>query len=63
MPPLTTELLGEDHAAPQTPFQFLDVNGFVYRCNRVTGEMWRLGPHATDKKIQIWTLVQDTSGA
>lgn len=46
-------------AAPVAPFQFLEINGFVYRCNKMTGEMWRLGVKAGDKKIQIWTLIED----
>ena len=63
MPPLTTQLLGEEGAAPNTPFQFLEVNGFIYRGNRVTGEMWRLEAHATEKKTQVWKPIAEVSEA
>lgn len=52
-----------DQNAPSAPFQFLEVNGFIYRCNKITGEMWRLGVKAGDKKIQIWTLIEDAERA
>jgi hypothetical protein len=61
--PLTSQLLGEETPAPHAPFQFLEVNGFVYRCNRMTGEMWRLEAKAGDKKIQVWKLIESASEA
>ncbi len=60
--PLTSALLGEE-AAPLAPYEFLAVNGFLYRCNKVTGQMWRLHPHITDKTIQIWKLIEEPNGA
>ncbi len=60
--PLTSALLGED-PAPLAPYQFLEVNGFVYRGNRMTGEFWRLEAHATEKKTQVWKLVQECTEA
>ena len=65
MPPetLTTQLLGEDVPAPLAPYEFLQVNGFIYRCNKVTGEMWRLEPNGADKKTQIWKLVEEPTTA
>jgi hypothetical protein len=61
MPPaLTSQLLGESDPPPTGQlFQFLQVNGFVYRCNTATGDMWRLEAHVTDKKAQVWKLVQE----
>lgn len=58
MPPVTSQLLGEE-APPIAPYDFLHVNRFVYRCNKVTGEMWRLAPSAQDKKAHVWTLIED----
>lgn len=58
--PLTSQLLGEEDATPAVPYQFLQVNGFVYRCNKVTGEMWRLEPSAADKKAQVWKKVEES---
>lgn len=49
--------------APLAPYEFLQVNGFVYRGNRLTGEMWRLEAKADDKKIQIWKRVEDVTAA
>jgi hypothetical protein len=57
--PLTSQLLGEDATAPSAPYEFLQVNGCIYRGNRLTGEMWRLEVKAADKKIQIWKLVEE----
>lgn len=61
--PLTAQLLGEESSAPLAPYDFLQVNGFVYRCNKVTGEMWRLEAHATEKKTQVWKLVEEPTTA
>ena len=42
------------------PYDFLAVNGFIYRCNKKTGEMWRLEPHPTEKKTQVWKAIEPT---
>ncbi len=49
--------------APLAIYEFLQVNGFVYRCNLQTGQMWRLEAHGTEKKTQVWKLVQEVSEA
>lgn len=41
-------------------YDFLQVNGFVYRCDKRTGEMWRLEAHATDKKTQVWKKIEES---
>ena len=56
--PSLSESLADD-LTPLAPFQFLEVNGFIYRANRVTGEMWRLEAHATEKKSQVWKKIED----
>lgn len=43
------------------PYEFLQVNGFVYRCNKVTGEMWRLEADTVDKKKQLWARIEERS--
>ncbi len=62
-PELTSQLLGEEPAQPQAPYEFLQVNGFVYRCNRLTGDAWRLEAHATERKAQVWKKIEETHGA
>lgn len=37
-------------AAAPSPFEFIALNGFMYRGNKATGEMWRLEMHPTEKK-------------
>lgn len=52
--------------APQpdlAPYEFLQVNGFVYRGNRQTGELWKLEPSSSDKKTQVWKKIEVASGA
>jgi hypothetical protein len=39
------------------PFQLHIVNGFVYRFNTQTGELWRLDHDASDKKLQVWKAI------
>lgn len=48
---------------PEIVYEFLQVNGFLYRCNKVTGEMWKLEPSAQDKKTHVWKLIDDAVGA
>lgn len=59
----TVETLASDPSnLPQWPeprFDFLHVNGFIYRCNKMTGEMWRLEAHASEKKTQVWKKIED----
>lgn len=45
--------------APLAIYDFLQVNGFVYRCNKVTGEMWQLSPSVSDRKAQVWKKIHD----
>jgi hypothetical protein len=63
MPPLSSQLVGDEDPTPHAPFQFLEVNGFIYRGNRITGEMWRLEAHATEKKTQVWKPIAEVSEA
>ena len=60
--PVPAELVTDDAPSALAPYQFLEVNGFIYRGNRVTGEMWRLEAHATEKKTQVWRKIEDLSG-
>lgn len=55
--PLTSSLLGEADARPAV-YSFIEVNGFIYRCNTVTGEAWRLQPDPADKKQQAWKRIE-----
>lgn len=48
---------------PLAIYEFLQVNGFIYRCNKVTGEMWRLEASLTDKKAQVWKKVEELTVA
>lgn len=49
---------------PEPPaFEFIPLNGFLYRGNRITGEMWRLEVSSTDKKAQVWKKIEDTVAA
>ncbi len=61
--PLTSQLLGEESAHPETAFEFIALNGFFYRCNRLTGETWRLEVSVSDKKAQVWKKIEDLSAA
>ncbi len=61
--PLTSQLLGEDEPQPETAFEFIALNGFFYRCNKVTGDTWRLEASATDKKAQLWKKIEEPSAA
>jgi hypothetical protein len=45
------------------PYEFLSVNGFIYRCHRQTGEVWRLEPHPTEKKTQTWKKIDEPTVA
>ncbi len=56
-------MLPEIPIDPAAPYEFVAVNGFFYRCNTRTGETWRLEAKADDKKIQMWKLIEDASGA
>lgn len=40
-------------------YEFLQVNGFVYRGNRATGEFWRLETDPRDRKKQVWAKIDD----
>ncbi len=50
-------------ADPIAIYDFLQVNGFIYRCNKVSGEMWRLEAHATEKKTQVWKKIEELTEA
>ncbi len=48
-----------DDEAPAPVFQFLAVNGFIFRANIVTGDMDKLEPDPSDKKKQVWVRIED----
>jgi len=43
------------------PYEFLQVNGFVYRCHKGTGDMWRLDVDPENKKRQVWIKIEERS--
>lgn len=53
-----------DVIVPEPPaFEFIPLNGFLYRGNKVTGEMWRLEISTTDRKAQVWKKIADVHAA
>lgn len=53
----------ETHDTSAPRYQFLTANNFVYRCNTLTGEMWRLQPDPQEKTTQVWVLIADAKVA
>ena len=49
--------------APLVMYEFLQVNGFIYRANLKTGQMWKLEPSASEKKTQVWKLIEELTAA